>query len=441
MRRPRGSVLVAVAVLDALLLGAALGRLVTQDGNEPGAGPAAAPATADRQGAGAAPSAEGGIPTAGLPARRSADKGKVAARPWPARVAAPGPWSASLAGRGDRVTLTTEGMIVDGIGRATLDLGSADPRPASSRGEPLASNRVLVLPDGAQWYPLGPVKLEGGGDLAFSSAAAKGPSVTATAPSLEAVLGSARGITGVGTFVQPQGAQVARLGLPAGTRLVELCRREPGAGLTPCPDRTSPPLQVEVTVASGQSMRASGDGEVAVAGGVRVSALGRSWEAMVGAVEAQRLRASATYDVDRWAVTAEGDGARQVWVDVWPVVDTKLTARSVLRIPGVLDSFSLRIQWTNVGFATSQIFEAEGVGPGASTVGFDLNKTVGHDAGLGVTRGDRVLNLRGGGDIDSNLAPGENVDRGLSATAGSAVTVVLRGNFPEVRVPLAVPPA
>ena len=99
----------------------------------------------------------------------------------------------------------------------------------------------------------------------------------------------------------------------------------------------------------------------------------------------------------------------------------------------------MRLRWTNTGWATAQIYEAEALGPAGPTVGFDLNKSSGQDAGLDVRRGDRKINLGGGGDVDSNQAPGEKVARGLSHTPGTDVTMVLRGNFPEVRVRLAIP--
>jgi len=119
-----------------------------------------------------------------------------------------------------------------------------------------------------------------------------------------------------------------------------------------------------------------------------------------------------------------------------------LDARSFSTGPGFFDrSRLLRVEWTNVGDATSQIMEAEGIGPGAAGVGFDLNKSLGHGAGLDVRRGDRVITFEGGADIDSNLAPGGKTDRELSYRAGQPATLVLRGNFPEVRVELAVPGA
>ena len=117
-----------------------------------------------------------------------------------------------------------------------------------------------------------------------------------------------------------------------------------------------------------------------------------------------------------------------------------LEARSYSVEPGFFDrNRLLKVEWTNVGHATAQILEAEGSGPGALRIGFDLNKTLGHDAGLGVRRGDQVTNLRGGADIDSNLAPGGKTNRELSYDAGQEATLVLRGNFPDVRVELAVP--
>ncbi|MEA2704031.1 MAG: hypothetical protein QOD63_1976, partial [Actinomycetota bacterium] len=55
--------------------------------------------------------------------------------------------------------------------------------------------------------------------------------------------------------------------------------------------------------------------------------------------------------------------------------------------PGIFDRNRLLwVEWTNVGFATAQILEAEGVGPGAPGVGFDLNKSLSHDAGLRARR-------------------------------------------------------
>ncbi len=429
--------LVAVlAVADAVLLVAALALAVSR-ADSGGGGPRPGP-----EGATADPATEVQVPgrSDGVPQRRSAGRGEVAERPWPARVAAPGPWSATLAGTGDRLALTAPGAVANGIAGAKLEMGAADPRPSPGRELP-STNRFLELPDRSRWYPLGPVRLEGPGDVTFSSATAKGDALTVVTPSLEALLRPTRGVTGVGTFVQPQGARVDRLGLPSGTVLREESCRSPAAGSSePCQLESAPPQAVAITAGVGTVVRAAGRGEAAVAGSARAVALGRTWDGLVAAVEAEELRASASYASGLWTLAAEGAGARQVWVDVWPVIDTRLSARSIVKSPGFLEPFALRIEWTNVGFASSQILEAEGVGPGARSVGFDLNKTSGHDAGLGVTRGDRVVNLRGGGNIDSNLPPGESVERGLSATPGAAATIVLRGNFPDVSVPLAIPP-
>jgi hypothetical protein len=93
------------------------------------------------------------------------------------------------------------------------------------------------------------------------------------------------------------------------------------------------------------------------------------------------------------------------------------------------------------GTRTAKTIEAEGIGNGAPMVEFSLNKTLGQGAGLGVRRGDRVINLEGGGDIDSNLAPGADVSHRLSAQEGTQATIILRGNFADVEVPLAIPPA
>ena len=435
-------------MVNAVLMIAAVTTVLVRSGDDPEAtGSPAPPGVLDAGGPGGpAPSAEAGpasevaVPggTSGLPGRRSAGPGEVANRPWPARVAAPGPWSSTLAGRGDLVELTVPGTLTGALGEVTFGLGAADPRQPPGNEGGGRVDRYLLLPDGARWYPLGRTRLEGMQAVGFAAAAGRGRAVSAVAP-LETLLAPAgAGVTGVGTFVKAGGEQVERLALPPGTRALAACRAT--TTLAPCQPE-SPALGVEVVASGDLAVRSAGDGEVAVAGSVRASALGRTWEGLVGAIEAGRLRATATFSSDRdlWTVAAEGAAARQVWIDVWPVVDTRLEASSGPRRPTFLDGYAVSIRWKNVGFATSQIFEAEGVGPGAAAVGFDLNRTVGHDAGVGVTRGDRVVNLRGGGDIDSNLAPGEGVERGLSATRGTTASIVLRGNFPDVTVPLAIP--
>ena len=96
------------------------------------------------------------------------------------------------------------------------------------------------------------------------------------------------------------------------------------------------------------------------------------------------MTASASFDGVQWQLEAVTESARQLWVDGWPVADTVLEARSYSVEPGFFDrNRLLKVEWSNVGHATAQILEAEGSGPGALRIGFDLNKTLGHDAGLG----------------------------------------------------------
>ena len=225
------------------------------------------------------PAAEVPVPggTTGLAGRRSAGKGEVADRPWPSRVAAPGPWAATLAGRGDRVAFSVPGTVVGGTGRASLNLGAVDPRTPPSEGP--ATNRFLALPDRTRWYPLGRFRLDGPGDVAFSSATAQGRKVQLTVPTLEAVLGTAPGVTAVGSFVRSDGAKTDRLALPPGTTMGEECRDPPGDGPGSCP-RGATPLAVEVDAAPALAVRASGDGEAAVAGSpgpAPSAAPGRGW--------------------------------------------------------------------------------------------------------------------------------------------------------------------
>jgi hypothetical protein len=363
--------------------------------------------------------------------------GRVLATPWPERVTPTGPWSATLRGSGPLVTFTfLPGRVEGGLARATFLLGSANPdRPASDQ----KSN--LTLPDGSRWYPRGPFRVESGADLPFTSVSAQAAEVNVVVESLESALGPAGDeVTAVGPFVSAEGAEVDHLVLPRGTRVGEDCADGP-----PCPGSPSVP-KVTVAAEEGQVLRAGSGtnlGEAAVAGTARVEALEHTWDGLVGAVEGYNLSATATLGPAAWSVEADAGAALQAWVDVWPVVDTALEASSGVDGGGhfCLGDCSLRIRWKNVGFATSQIFEAEGVGPAGRTVGFDLNKTLGHDAGLGVRRGDQRINLGGGGDVDSNLAPGGKVDRGLSYTPGTDVTIVLRGNFPDESVHLAIPEA
>jgi hypothetical protein len=414
-----------VALADAVLLLASVGLGLSRIGDEPASDPAdLVPVLAVAN---------------GLPARPSPGSEEVTKRPWPSRVEAPGPWSATLAGKGDRIVLSTPGTITGGIAHATYDFGPMNaPQPPGT--PPRGTRRLIVLPDGTRWEPTGKIRLEGPGDVAFSTLEIEGQRMFALSPSLEAGVGSAvGGVTAVGTFVQPQGGQVDRLALAPGTRMIDECR-DP----TTCWTRGEPSLGLTVTPVPGMSIRSAGDGEVAVAGATRTSALGRSWDGLVATVEAKRLQVSASYAGNQWTVAAEARLARQVWVDAWPVVDTELEAKSVIAKPGFIRSsadekYPVRIRWKNVGHATSQIYVAEGSGGGASSVGFGLSSEGGHDAGLGVHRASRVVNLDDGGAIDSRQAPGKGVDRGLSTQRGTSASITLRGNFPTVEVPVADP--
>lgn len=375
---------------------------------------------------------------------------QVAGRPWPDRVTPTGPWSASMRGTGPRLTLTMGGIVVGGLDRATVDLGT----PAA--GEP-TSGRALVLPGGERWYPQEPFRVENEGDMPFAllrrtpdsggayALSAAGGEVTVLT-SFDALLAAAGGeVRARGEFVRGDGARSGELTLTAGTTLAAACADRATtttAAGPPCPADTEGLVTATVEAGEGTVVRAAGDGEVAVAAraGVGVEAAGHGWEGQVVAVEGAHVEVEASFDGRQWSVAASVDDGRQVWVDVWPVVDTVLEARSYSVAPGFFDrNRLLKVEWANIGFATAQILEAEGTGPGAAGVGFDLNKTLGHDAGLGVRRGDVVGGFRGGADVDSNLPAGGRTNRELSYAAGSPATLVLRGNFPEVRVELAVP--
>ena len=382
--------------------------------------------------------------------------GDVVGRPWPARVAPTGPWSASLDGVGPRMTMTMAATVVGGLRDTTLDLGRRHPDGPTT-------GPMLQLPSGERWYPDDQFRLEADGDVSVPAVASGDPLDTEGIHSIEAagdeiaarvtfadlVAGATGPVVARGEFFADDGRRTEELDLPPGTTFLGSCATVPDITVEPAPalppgecERPAPdtPLQANLTARSGASVRAAGAGEVAIAGQIRAAALDRSWDGLVGAVEGFGIDASATFDGRRWTLTAQIGDARQVWVDVWPVVDTVLQARSFSTGPGFFDrNRLLRVEWVNVGFATAQILEAEGVGPGAPGVGFDLNKTLGHDAGLGLRRGDDVHGFDGGADIDSNLTPGGTTDRELSYRAGQPASLVLRGNFPEVTVELAVP--
>jgi hypothetical protein len=381
----------------------------------------------------------------------------VAGRPWPARVTATGPWSATMEGTGPRMTLSMAATVVGGLRGTTVDLGHRD------EGEP-TSGPLLRLAGGERWYPDGAFRLEGDGDVTVAPVAdgasldtdgvrsfdAAGGSIAARVVFADLLTGASGPVVARGSFFGDDGRQVSELVLPPGTTLSGPCHTlppvtaEPTTSLPPgeCERQLADgtPIVAAVPARPGMAVRAAGAGEVAVAGSARADALGRTWEGLVVAVEGLSVDATASYDGRVWSVKGRVDDARQVWVDVWPVVDTVLEARSFSTSPGFFDrNRLLRVEWVNTGHATAQILEAEGVGPGAPGIGFDLNKTLGHDAGLRLRRGDRIVNMRGGADIDSNLAPGGETDRELSYRAGQPATLVLRGNFPEVTVELAVP--
>lgn len=353
---------------------------------------------------------------------------RVKAQPWPARVRPTEPWSATLAGSGARFTMTSvAGTIPDALDDATFRLPAGD-------GDRLN----LTFPDGTRWYPEGGFRLEATGPLSFTSGRARDGAVELSTESLQAVLGPAQGpVTAVGTFTGSTGQRVDRLPLPPTARIGEDCLGPP------CADPKLGPaasLRAHPGLAVRMQSRAQ-PGEVAVAGTAQAKALGRTWGGLVGAVEGTELTGTATWDGRAWTVAATAGAARQVWMDVWPVADTNVSATSDYD-PGNHACFrdcSVRLRWTNTGWATSQILEAEGVGSGSRSVRFGLTGTTGHDAGLGVHRGGHRKNLADGGDVNPSLQPRAKADRGLTTKPGSQVVLTLRGNFPEVSVPLAIP--
>lgn len=394
-------------------------------------------------------------PVTGAAAADDVPVGDVVGRPWPERVTPTGPWSASLEGSGPRMTLDMAATVVGGLRGTTLGLGRRDPDGPNT-------GPMLRLPNSERWYPDQEFRLEADGDVSVPAVAADdsldtegirsieaaGDEIVARVVFVDLLAGATGPVVARGSFFAHDGREAEELVLPPGTTFSGSCWTvsditfEPTIPLAPgeCERPEDTPILATVPARSGMSVRAAGAGEAAVAGQARATALDRSWDGQVGALEGLGIDASATFDGRKWTLTATSADARQLWVDVWPVVDTVLQARSFSTGPGVFDrNRLLRVEWTNVGFATAQILEAEGVGPGAPGVAFDLNKTLGHDAGLGLRRGDDVHGFDGGADIDSNLPPGEATDRELSYQAGQPATLVLRGNFPEVTVELAVP--
>ncbi|HEX3623529.1 MAG TPA: hypothetical protein VHT97_14540, partial [Acidimicrobiales bacterium] len=371
--------LVALAVADVLVLALAIGGALVVDGGGGSSSGEAGTAAGASTG-----SSDGPLPP--LPGPRTVTATQVQARPWPARVAPAGVWTASLEGAGTRITLSTvAGVVPGGLGLASLKLASTDPRGTGGASPP-ADNVDLTLPDGSKWYPVDPFRLDASGDLPFSSATAVSGAVTLVVPSLAAVLANAPDpVTAVGTFVAADGRSVDRLALPRATKVGRDCARPP------CQAGSDVPA-VSLAAAPGTVLKATtgaGSGEAAVAGTARAQALGRRWDSLVGAVEGTDLAAQATWGGRVWTLTATTRGARQLWVDAWPVADTALTGSSAINngVHNCLLNCDLRVRWANTGWATSQIYEAEAEGPTGHTIGFDLNKSLGHDAGLGVRRG------------------------------------------------------
>ena len=416
MLRPR--LVAVVGLADAVLLVAALGVAGTISSREPDE----AVVKADLP---ASPAA------AALP-RRLGDREHAQARPRPGYATPTGPWSADLIGRGDHMELRVPGMVVAGIRHTSIRFPSAADAGRGSAGD------ELILPDGSRWVPDGPSRLEGPQDLPFTEAVARKDSLTVVT-SVQALARSARdGVTAVGAFIRSDGHRVDRLVLPPGTKQVRDCLR-----ILPsesCDKTTRSPMQVQVTPVAGMRIQVAGDGEASVAGTARVTAVERSWEGMVAAVEAKQLRAAAIHSDGVWAVNAEAGRARQVWMDGWPVIGTELSAKAVMESSERKGRLPLRIRWKNVGHATSQILEAEGQGAGAPSVAFGLEPPRSHDAGLGVIRSIEVRNLRRGLSIPSRLDVGKGVERGLSFEPGADASIVLRGNFPSVTVPLPIRP-
>lgn len=376
----------------------------------------------------------GSVPAAPAPPRRTpVSAADVANRPRPASVNARGRWTARLDGSGDRLALYAPTVAVDALDATTVGLVSPDPRSGGPGGAGGKDATALAFPDGSRWYPLQGFSLGGAGNVPLTSATVRGDSVSGWMTSAGfAELVDASQPTVTGRFVSRDGQETAQMRLPTGTRVA----REGSSGIDT--------FSVSITAVAGMRLdvRGGAGNEVEVAGSVRGQALGSSWEGLVGSLEADDVVAGVTRADGTWAVAATARTARQLWIDVWPVVDTVLEATAQVRSPSFFDSYSLRLVYANAGFATAQIFEAEAIG-GSNSVNLGIKQTGTHDAGIGVHRGGREINLASGAGIDSHLPPGDRHDRGLSYTPGVPVTLVLRGNFPEVRVtlPIAAAPA
>lgn len=325
---------------------------------------------------------------------------EVAARPWPARVQATGAWKAHLQGTGADLRIWAPLTVTGGALRVD-------------------SGVTITFPDGADWMLLDDLPTA---NLPFQPSFLSGGAVQGSVP--------IAGRTLTGRFEAEDGTQVDQLAVPAGT--------------SPVPAYVVPRPGMKVLVDASISSSAAGIEDnglsIELAGSVKAKALGQAWNGLVGSVEADQLKVTATWANGGWSVTADAPSARQLWIDVWPVVDTVLDARSGYDggAHSCVGDCSVRLRYANAGAATAQIMEVEAVGA-PYKVDLGINTTNNHDAGLGVRRGGTVTGFGGGRPIDSHLRPGDRFDRGLTYTRGVPVTLIIRGNFPEVRVTLAIP--
>lgn len=376
----------------------------------------------------------------------------VVGRPAPERVTARSRWGATLEARAERLRIYAPVVAVDGVRATTVNVTAVDPRPGTAadgsvRYQPATA---LALPDGSRWYPMSPYRLDGPGDVPLTVRGTAGGQLTGTT-TLAGLVG--RGVDATGRFVSRDGREVGSLRLPSGTRLSPECAGPTPADVPrPCGgaaetvgatvDATGLRVEIDDSRQPGYDGNGEGAVEVEVAGTVRARALNREWTGLVGSLEADDVSGTAVWDGAAWRVEVRARSARQVWIDVWPVVDTVLEATSGYDggPHSCAGDCSVRLRYRNTGYATAQIFEAEALG-GTNAVALGIKQTGTHDAGLGVHRGGYEINLRSGRGVDSHLPPGDSHDRGLTSTPGVPVTLVLRGNFPEERVALAIPAA